>query len=613
MTTEKHHMNSLLIQLLLTISLCGGCAVPPQPPPLTIAHINDHHSHLNDEALDLQLGEHTIRARLGGFPRVTAAMHRIEAEEKNLLKLHAGDATTGTLFHTLFKGGADADLMHTVCFDAMVPGNHEFDEGDERLASFIKQLQGEECRTPVVSSNIHPLPGTPLAPPDGVPLLAPWIIKDVGGEMVGIVGLTTVGKTTGSSRPLPTTRFEDEAEAARRVIAELSDRGVHRFVLLTHIGYHNDVALAARLPEVDVIIGGDSHSLLGDFSAYGIESSGPYPTVGRNLDGDPVCIGQAWEYAKALGLMRVEFDDRGRVRSCGGSSRLLLGEPFTRRDGRGQELPLTDVELENIRQRLTADADHLLILEPDREAKDLLFHYAEQLLRAQREIIGRAEEVLCVERIPGSGASKLPGCAEKTRGRGADITNIVAQAFRRQDPAADIAIQNAGGTRTDLPAGPISVETAYALLPFANTLVELRMSGAEIRQTLEEAVDYALKPDGSSGAYPYAAGLRWTVDLSRQAGERLGELEFKGRHDEHWRPLDQSRLYTVVTNSYIAQGRDGYQSFKKIHDSGRVTDTYLDYAQAFVEYVKTTGTLRRLPTEDYSTRESTTSSGDRPG
>jgi 5'-nucleotidase/UDP-sugar diphosphatase len=59
--------------------------------------------------------------------------------------------------------------------------------------------------------------------------------------------------------------------------------------------------MAAQLSDVDVIIGGDSHTLLGDFSAIGIDaSSGPYPTVVRNRDGDPVCIGQAWEYAKAL-------------------------------------------------------------------------------------------------------------------------------------------------------------------------------------------------------------------------------------------------------------------------------------------------------------------------
>ncbi|OQX10763.1 MAG: hypothetical protein BWK76_20170 [Desulfobulbaceae bacterium A2] len=587
----------------LALALLCGCATRPQPPDLTIAHINDHHSHLNDAATDLSVGGENIRVRLGGFARVTAAMRQVEATESNLLKLHAGDATTGTLYYTLFKGGADADLMHTVCFDAMVPGNHEFDEGDERLAAFITRLRGESCHTPMVSSNIQPQEGTPLAPAGSTGLLIPWIVKEVGGEMVGIVGLTTVGKTTASSRPLPTTRFEDEAEAARRTIALLTEQGVHRIVLLTHIGYKNDVALAAALPEVDVIIGGDSHTLLGDFSPYGIESSGPYPTVVKNRDGDPVCIGQAWEYAKTLGLMRIHFDAEGRVRSCTGEARLLLDEPFSRRDAQGRETPLDDSALAEVRRTLAADRQHILLQVPDREAEDLLSHYAEQLRRAQTEIIGTAAEVLCFERIPGLGASKLPGCAQATRSHGADITNLVAQAFRQQDPSADIALQNAGGTRSDLPAGPISVENAYTLLPFANTLVELRMSGAEIRQTLEEAVDYALRPEGSSGAYPYAAGLRWNVDLSQPAGQRVSAIEFKGREAAAWAPLNVQHLYTVVTNSYIAQGKDGYESLQKIRNDGRVQDTYLDYAQAFLDYVRKSGTLRRLPTEDYSTRE----------
>jgi len=599
----RGRLTSLVLAAPLALILLAGCASRQQPPDLTIAHINDHHSHLSDAAIDLRVDGQDIRARLGGFARMTAAMRQLEATEHNLLKLHAGDATTGTLYYTLFKGGADADLMHTLCFDAMVPGNHEFDEGDERLAAFISRLQGKHCRTPMVSSNIHPQEGTPLAPAGSKGLLTPWIVKEVGGEMVGIVGLTTVGKTTASSRPLPSTRFEHEAEAARRTIALLTEQGVHRIVLLTHIGYKNDAALAAVLPEVDVIIGGDSHTLLGDFSPYGMESSGPYPTVVKNLDGDPVCIGHAWEYAKALGLLRVHFDNEGRVRSCSGESRLLLDEPFSQRDAQGRETPLSGDALAQTRRALAGDRQRILLQAPDQKAQDLLSHYAEQLRRSQTEVIGTAAEVLCFERIPGIGASKLPGCAEATRSRGADITNMVAQAFRQQAVNADIALQNAGGTRADLPAGPVTVENAYTLLPFANTLVELHMRGAEIHRTLEEAVDYALRPEGSSGAYPYAAGLRWSVDLSQATGQRISGMEFKGREAAQWEPLDENRLYTVVTNSYIAQGKDGYESLQQIRADGRVLDTYLDYAQAFVDYVRQSGTLRRLPVEAYSTHE----------
>jgi 5'-nucleotidase / UDP-sugar diphosphatase len=73
----------------------------------------------------------------GGFPRVTAKIKELESRLDNVVKVHAGDAITGTLFYTLFKGEADAALMNTACFDVFALGNHEFDDGDADLAKFL--------------------------------------------------------------------------------------------------------------------------------------------------------------------------------------------------------------------------------------------------------------------------------------------------------------------------------------------------------------------------------------------------------------------------------------------------------------------------------------------
>ena len=84
-----------------------------------------------------------------------------------------------------------------------------------------------------------------------------------------------------------------------------------------------------------------------------------------------------------------------------------------------------------------------------------------------------------------------------------------------------------------VPAGDFSIGDAYKLLPFANTLVSLDMTGAEIHQVLEEALDYALSEGGSSGAYPYAAGLRWDIDASKAMGQisnSKGQMIIHGRH-----------------------------------------------------------------------------------
>ena len=140
-------------------------------------------------------------------------------------------------------------------------------------------------------------------------------MKTVQGVKVAIIGIDIKGKTTNSSRPLTTTVFEDEVTAAQRTIDALKRQGLRHFVLLTHQGYEADKAMAAQLTDVDAIIGGDSHTLLGDFQPFGLSSSGAYPTVATNKDGKTVCIGQAWEYSKAFGEMKLGFNRHGEVQS----------------------------------------------------------------------------------------------------------------------------------------------------------------------------------------------------------------------------------------------------------------------------------------------------------
>jgi len=177
----------------------------------------------------------------------------------------------------------------------------------------------------------------------------------------------------------------------------------------------------------------------------------------------------------------------------------------------------------------------------------------------------------------------------------------VAYAYRKMAVESQIAIQNAGGVRVDVQPGPFTIGDSYILLPFANTLVELDMTGAEIHAVLEDALDYALAEGGSSGAYPYAAGLRWKIDARKPKGQRFSAFEFRGKGETVWAPLDPKRTYKVVTNSFIAAGRDGYTTFKTVAQDGRILDTYLDYAQSFADYVKEKGNVGKLPPGDYST------------
>jgi len=579
----------------------GGVAPTEDGFALKILHINDHHSHLEAEYTTLTLAGEETSVEYGGFPRVVSKMRELEQQSDSVLKLHAGDAITGTLFFTLFKGEADAALMNEVCFDAFALGNHEFDEEDAGLRDFLDDLAAGPCETDVLAANVVPELGvSPLAITSATDYIKPFTVETINGEQVGIIGIDIASKTQNSSNPDETTQFLDETTTAQRFIDELLEQGVDKIVLLTHYQYRNDVELAQALRGVDVIVGGDSHTLLGEgLNAYGLNADGPYPTRLSNADGNQVCVVQAWQYSYVVGELDVQFDDNGNVTACNGVPHLLLGDTFERDDENGDPVALTGDALASVTSAIES-APELSIVTPDANASAVLQGYSSQTEQLAQAVIGSAAEDLCLERIPGQGRSLVCDVSE-TDGRGSDIANIVALAFKTQSNTSDIALQNGGGVRIDIPAGPVTVGDAYTLLPFANTLLEVDMTGEQIVNTLEDALDFALNPDGSTGAFPYASGLRWDIDASQEKGMRFSNVKVKLKGETVWSAIDSTRVYKVVTNDFIGAGRDGYFTLDEIPDDLKV-DTFLDYAQSFVDYVTDIGTLTKLPIEDYSTQ-----------
>lgn len=598
----------------------AGCASngtresgPMAPLTLNIAHINDHHSQLEPQAnAELTLDGKPTRVSLGGFARITSAFKQLEASTPNLLKLHAGDAITGTLYYTFFRGAADARLMNTVCFDAFALGNHEFDDGDAVLKGFLDELGQGDCKTPVLAANVQPAPGTPLSAVGGRSPLQPYTIKTVGGARVGIVGIDIADKTVNSSRPLASTQFLDEVTSAQRAIDELTRKGVQHIVLLTHQGYGRDQAMAKRLSGVDVIIGGDSHSLLGDFSAVGLKSEGTYPTVTQNRDGETVCIGQAWEYAKAIGLMNVRFDDRGRVQSCGGQASLVIGDSFARKDAEGKWVPLAAPEQAALQQNLQK-LPAVRVTAADPRASEVLAGYSARVNEQKTRQIGQATEPLCLVRVPGEGTNRsasVAGCERaNTLAQGSDAAQAVAEGFLAASKRASIALQNSGGVRIAVPAGTISMNTAISMLPFTNVLVEMDMTGAELLATLEDAVSNHLDKKSSDGSHPYAAGLRWNLDMSKPMGQRFSNLQVRDRTSGQYRPVDPAARYIVVTNDFIASGKDGYTTMGKVYQEGRFVNTYLLYTQSFADYLTARQQVKRPARGDYSHQQVVTASG----
>ncbi len=128
----------------------------------------------------------------------------------------------------------------------------------------------------------------------------------------------------------------------------------------------------------------------------------------------------------------------------------------------------------------------------------------------------------------------------------------------REQSGADVAFQNAGGLRADLPEGNVTKGNVLDAFPFLNSIVTLELDGAKIREILEQGLTL-------ERGMIQVSGLRAVYDLARPPGKRLASLEIGGR------PADDSKVYRVATNSFVAQGGDLYKTFLKgkvIGDSG---------------------------------------------
>ncbi len=557
--------------LLLTgiVVLCVlGSSVFASETKIKILHLNDVHSFLAPQTVELAFDGQSSTCEVGGMARVAGLVEALAVNPGQTLLLHAGDAVQGTLYFTLFDGRADAGVMNAMPFDAMVLGNHEFDNGDAWLAGFIRSL-----RVPVVSANIQVAPGHVLKH-----LFAPYVVKEIDGRPVGIIGMTISEVTRRSSRPGPGVVFGDEVRCVQAAVDELSAKGIGRIILLSHYGLENTLSLAGQVSDVDVIVDGHSHTLLGDLTSYGLVGDGPYPVIVENKNGDPVCIVQAWSNGRVLGELDVTFN-ADRLVAWSGQSHLVLGEKLRRKDAAGNLQPVTGAERKKILACISREPS--LDIAPENAAvADVLDQFSRQVAEKGETIIGTVPQDLPHVRVPGQahGTQPMP--------LGSHLAPLVAQAFYEQVPHADMCIQNAGGVRTGIQKGAIRYSTVYGVLPFSNTLFEIQMSGHGIRRVLEQALDYVLKND-AKGAFPYAYGLRYDIDARKPFGSRFSGMEVRGRTSGRYVPLEDAGSYVVVANAFIASGKDGYEGFGDLsHVPGKTVDTYLDYARAFITHVQ---------------------------
>lgn len=519
----------LLFAIVLAFGSAPAVAQEDAGFTLTILHTNDTHARIEQFAgsgSTCSEEQAASGACVGGVARRATKIAELMGAATNPILVDAGDQFQGSLYYTEYRGAEAAEFMPMLGYQAMAIGNHEFDDGPANLARFI-----DSVGLPVLSANIDA-----SADPDLAGKISPYTVLDVNGEQVGVIGLTT-DTTPFSSSPGDTVTFGEYVASLEPVIAELEALGVNKIVLLSHIGYADDQTLAAAIDGIDVIVGGHSHTLL----ANTIEgASGPYPTVVNSPSGAPVLIVQAEAYGKYLGNLEVTFD-------ADGVASAWQGEPI-----------LLDASV-------TEDPDVLARVQA----------LGQPLAELRNTVVGQS-------------AIDLDGSRTSCRFGECTMGNLITDAmlWATQNDGAQIAIENGGGIRASLPAGDITRGGVLEVLPFGNMAATLGLKGADLLLALENGVSRAENPDNEgTGRFPQVAGIRFSWDGSKPAGERIVSAEVRNA-DGSFSPVDPDAVYQVVTNDFMRRGGDEYTIFAEAainpYDFGSPLDQILaDYIAAF--------------------------------
>ncbi len=261
---------------------------------LNILHINDLHSRIESvNKYDSTCGaEDEAEGKcFGGVARLKTLLDakRAELAGQNVIVLDAGDQFQGSLMYTTYKGAAEAEFMEALGFDAMAVGNHEFDDGPQGLADFVDKVS-----FPVISGNLDLSASTLLKGRVGN-----HVVLEVGGEKIGIVSALATD-TVDTSSPGPNVVFQDEVDSLSADVAALEAEGVTKIIALTHVGLPKDLVIAEKVPGLDAVVGGHSHTKFSNTE----EGAEPYPTMVGNV---PVV--QAYAYSKYLGHLVLTFDE----------------------------------------------------------------------------------------------------------------------------------------------------------------------------------------------------------------------------------------------------------------------------------------------------------------
>lgn len=517
-----------------------GLSTTPEPVEIDIVTINDFHGRL--EAAPPAAGA----AVLGGL------VDQVRAQNENTLFVSAGDSVGASTFTSFIQNDEPTiDALNAMGLDVTAIGNHEFDQGRDDLDGRIIP----NSAFPYLAANVYEAGTTE-------PAYDEYFIADVDGVRVGFIGaLTQDMPELVSPAGIASLEFGDIAEATNRVAAQLSDGDEANdeadvVILLVHEGAASPEISAATDASVfgDIVngvnSGGDVDAIVSSHTHFRYDHEIPIPGTDRIM---PVI--QGGQYGEAYGKLDLTVDPT--------TKELLSIEAAV--------APLVGAAQPNAAvAQIVADA----VAFANVAGNERLGSIATDIRRA------------------------VTSTGSENRGGESALGNLIADAQLEatQDLGTDIAIMNPGGIRADLvfassgavdPDGTVTFREAANVQPFANTLVTMELTGAQLRQVLEEQ----WQPAGAARPFlklGLSESLDYTYDPAAAAGSRIGTMLLDGE------VITATQVVRIVTNSFLSTGGDNFLTLAQganRSDSGRID------LQAFVDYFEANSPVELDPAQ----------------
>lgn len=477
------------MKILHALILICAAVMPAAATDLVILHTNDTHSNIDPDSKGA-----------GGILQRKAVIDSVRNAEKNVILIDAGDMVQGTLFFKFFRGDVEYPLFNMMDYDVRVLGNHEFDNGMDELAAHYADYKGAR-----LSAN-YDFSDTPLKG-----MFQPYVIRKIGGKKIGIFALNVDPESLIAADNTKGLKFRPIIRTGNEIARMLKhDKKCDVVIAVTHIGYANhadpnretDVMLAAASKDIDMIIGGHSHTL--------VDPSDPKSpsSVVNNAEGKPVLIAQTGRYGRNVGEIRVRLDKDKAADGPYISYRLI---------------PVTDrFPAEKLDKRM------IEFLKPFRAKVDSI----------NSHVIAKSMYDLNSSAVVG-GYPNFAGDFGLVYGR-----HFADSLTKAGTPVkVDLAIMNTGGIRQHMPVGDVTEGQVLATFPFSNRLEIIAVTGKDLVE--------AMKVAAARGGEAVSGNVRVVLD---QDGKTLLRMIVDGEE------VDPDRVYNICTIDYLAGGNDGMRT-----------------------------------------------------